>query len=658
VRVCLWWACLVLLVATAGGCARQSATYAAGQEGPSAPPATRAEFAVTEIPVGAGALRDVEADLPDGGPPSFLAPRGRHLIVPNWVDGEHGAIVDGKPLSTYGGLGYVWFTPDGEHWWYTGSTDEQGAKLVVDGRPTRGPHCGYVYDAEVQVSDDARHVAYLGAKTGHEGACAGNAILPDKCFVAVDGERGLTYGYITGLTMTPDGSRLAYRAGPKADQYGDGGPWCIVLDGTEGPRFSAVSDPHFSPDGRRVAYVASPNGQSTGGALTPASVCQGKCMLIVDGVAGPRYDRISEWCFSPDSKHVACIAGEGKWHGPESFTPKAETVVLDGLPGPSYPAIERLRFSADSQHVAYVVCDQPWFSPAMCPTTRSPKEAVVLDGERGPWHEYIDGPVFRPIGSGYAYLAYDREGDPATKSATSVAVIDGQPGRRYGCVESLCFSADGTHAAYVAREATRDRWTYLLSEEDKEAQVRGPAWLVVDGVESREYDDIGQPVFAPTGYRLACWVKRNGQWRVWLDGKEGTPYDGSADSEYAYRAANLDEPALYFSHDGKHLAYWARQRDAWYMVLDGREGARFDRYYDNFGYLPVLFTPSGDHLAYVGIRTDKWVLVLDGEEVAPYDCVYSRSVGLGDTCTLRCAARRGDTYYYVECHPTERKPAP
>jgi len=85
----------------------------------------------------------------------------------------------------------------------------------------------------------------------------------------------------------------------------------------------------FSPDSRRVAYSAE-MGE--------------KCLVVVDGQAGPEYDDILEGSpvFSPDSSRVAYSARKGQ----------KRFVVVDGQAGPEYDAIVRfdpakLTFDAD-----------------------------------------------------------------------------------------------------------------------------------------------------------------------------------------------------------------------------------------------------------------------------------------------------------------------
>ena len=72
---------------------------------------------------------------------------------------------------------------------------------------------------------------------------------------------------------------------------------------------------------------------------------------------------------------------------------------------------------------------------------------------------------------------------------------------------SLAVSPDSKRVAYAAQRG----FTQLV---------------VVDGVEGKEYDAIGDPVFSPDSKRVAYGAWRGGRWWVVVDGVEGKEYDG------------------------------------------------------------------------------------------------------------------------------------
>ncbi len=105
--------------------------------------------------------------------------------------------------------------------------------------------------------------------------------------------------------------------------------------------------------------------------------------------------------------------------------------------------------------------------------------------------------------------------------------------------ESLAVSPDSKHVAYVARRG-------------------GKQLVVVDGVEGKEYDRIGQGtlVFSPDSKRVAYGARRGDKQLVVVDGVEGKEYDG------------IGQGTLVFSPDSKRVAYGGR---AWRQAV-GRSG--------------------------------------------------------------------------------------
>ena len=105
----------------------------------------------------------------------------------------------------------------------------------------------------------------------------------------------------------------------------------------------------FSPNSQHIAYIAGRGG---------------KMLLVVDEKPGPVYDGIGHGtvCYSPDGQHVAFNTKQGA----------KQAMVVDGKPGAAYDLIAGTPvFSPDSQHLAYAVKqDGNWF--------------VVADGKPAP----------------------------------------------------------------------------------------------------------------------------------------------------------------------------------------------------------------------------------------------------------------------------------
>ena len=99
------------------------------------------------------------------------------------------------------------------------------------------------------------------------------------------------------------------------------------------------------------------------------------------------------------------------------------------------------------------------------------------------------------------------------------------------------------------------------------AAKKGNKWYaVIDGKESREYDEIAKdtPIFSSDSKHAAYAAGRGLKCFVVLDGKEGPEYE------------SISKGARYFSPDGKHMAYAAQNKTKWLMVIDGRAGPEFD----------------------------------------------------------------------------------
>ena len=98
------------------------------------------------------------------------------------------------------------------------------------------------------------------------------------------------------------------------------------------------------------------------------------------------------------------------------------------------------------------------------------------------------------------------------------------------------------------------------------AAVGDKGFVVVDGQEGKQYDDIGKgdPIFSPDSQRVAYGARVGDKWLVVVDGEEGKQYD----------AILKGDPT--FSPDSKRVAYGARVGDKWLVVVEGEEGKQYD----------------------------------------------------------------------------------
>lgn len=113
----------------------------------------------------------------------------------------------------------------------------------------------------------------------------------------------------------------------------------------------------------------------------------------------------------------------------------------------------------------------------------------------------------------------------------------------FDAVFGLTFSPDGKRFAHTVKEGTTYR-------------------LVLDGRRGGTADGyIADLTFSPDGARLACTVGYGRKRRVVAGDRRHAPYDEIGD--------------LFFSPDGKHLVYVAKDRalDRTFVIVDGAEGS-------------------------------------------------------------------------------------
>jgi hypothetical protein len=140
-----------------------------------------------------------------------------------------------------------------------GSSDAN-QQLTLDDKPI-GPL--YLRVHHVQVSDDGKHVAFIGMYNGTSGTALTH--------VNFDGEEGPAYLEINGLAMTPDGKHIAYAAEEKTETSP---VWHVVVDGFAGPTLEEVLGEGYWEDVRRMSF-------SRDGSLTFLAALKGQLARYV-----------------------------------------------------------------------------------------------------------------------------------------------------------------------------------------------------------------------------------------------------------------------------------------------------------------------------------------------------------------------------------------
>ncbi|MGE5608514.1 MAG: hypothetical protein ACM359_04625 [Bacillota bacterium] len=339
------------------------------------------------------------------------------------------------------------------------------------------------------------------------------------------------------ISVSPDGKRVAYIASR-------GVKVIAVVDGKESKPYEWIVRGHigFTPDSKHVVYQIRRDD---------------KVITVVDHIDGPAYEGIDDWVCSLQNGRIAYAAKrqgrfvpvidgkEGKIYDNVRFgmlvganhsafiaeIAGKECLVVDGVEGRQFERIQDVRMSRDGKRVAFRAqrSTDKWY--------------MVVDGVPGTIYSEseISPACFSDDGSRVGYLA-----GPETRR---VLVVDGREMPTVGGrpVDGPFFSPDGKHLAYVV------------------AKEGDTAAVVLDGVEGKTFDFIGDVRFSPDGKRLACVAQRGSRSLVVIDGVEQGQYD------------RVEGGSLTFSADGRRVAWVARRDNKQFIVVDGVEGRPYDR---------------------------------------------------------------------------------
>jgi hypothetical protein len=399
-----------------------------------------------------------------------------------------------------------------------------------------------------------------------------------------------------------------------------------------------VEGQEVGPVGQDVKYVVSPRGVHLGSVARKGS----RMIVIVDGVAGPKFDEI----VTPTSAYL----------DPRPFLEAQRAALMAGrllpslVPGP-------VIFSKDGKRFAYLGRQaQEWVLmvdgkellrlPAEGPVSMILEftgddgkhlmfaRAVFagyelwVDGQKMPG-TYVSGsggsegttdPVISRDGTRYAYVAQiDRD--------RRTVIVDGKDAGYLG--DNLQFTADGQHLfAFVRQDAivgvvvdgklkmktdgisqlqmapVGNGFAAVLQRLDPPGQ-----FLLVNArkIEGSDCASISRVAFSPDGKHFAaiCSLANNVNFVI-VDGKKGQHYDAFWQPE-----------ALAFSPDSSRVGYVAMSAGKQFVVIDEDESDAFEN------NAKFLFSPDGKRMAYCGMRNtptgQSWPVVIDGkaERLAP-----------------------------------------
>lgn len=325
----------------------------------------------------------------------------------------------------------------------------------------------------------------------------------------------------------------------------------VVHNGNAGSLFPEIFNIALSPDGQRIAYVIHDKDE--------------KSRLILDGRQGRPFDDIGRISFSPDSRHVAYKA----------IIKEKVFVAADENIGKGYTTYNGDPFfSADSTKVVYAEGPD------------GPK------GERRP-RLIISDLAFKHV------IIKENSGDHLilNPDKTRVAAIQEVKDKRrvidfsfdspdlvregplYNAVGNLVFGWNGNSLSYAA---------------DKD----GAPFLILNGKELRLPDDqmLAEPVVVK-GQTGAAAIMANRQDEHSL---QALYSDGSTEKQYGL--ISISEIA--FSRDGGLHAYPAKIGEKWCLVVNGKEGPRFD------AVVTPMFSPDGKMIVYRARKGGKRFVVV------------------------------------------------
>ena len=312
----------------------------------------------------------------------------------------------------------------------------------------------------------------------------------------------------------------------------------VVLDGAAGPVFDSIDDWLFTPAGR-LMYLAKK---------------KGLCVVVCDGFERAQLTRVRLGALAdaPDAFVFVDMADAGERvyrnNQPEPVYQRVADVrlspngvrlayraqkdgrwlmVLDHIETPACEDVSAPAFSTDSAHVAWLA-------------TREGKSSLVLDGKEipiGPAGE-LSAPVLAPNGQRW-FAAVHRDGKSQVYSAGKLLGA-------FSSIASPLFSPDGGRLAFIALDGA------------------GKQRLVLDGQAGEAADFIFDLRFSPDSRRFAYATTVGNKDTLWLDGKAMGSYDGIA------------ARTLAFSPDGRFYAVAVKEGKTQRIVHDGGATQSFD----------------------------------------------------------------------------------
>lgn len=348
----------------------------------------------------------------------------------------------------------------------------------------------------------------------------------------------------------------------------------LVHDGKAGAPVASIDAVAFSPDGKRIAYSA---------------MVGKRWRMFVDGAAGIDSEQTTNPAFSPDSRHVAYgVKTAAGW-----------SMVIDGrLTQMDKALLGNPAFSADSAKVAFTEADRVDSQPRLVVCDLSLKRLYTVEGSDTEF----------AVNSENSRIALSRQQGNA-RNLVEVDFLKAAPvaeGAGYDAVSNVTYASSGNNLAYYGIRAGMN---YLVANGREEALPQGnlpwaplipsrdggAAAFVDNGTgislhraasagDDAAYEEVGDRAISSKGDLTAYAARRGANWFLVVNGKEGAPFD------------KVVSPV--FSPDDRFLVYRARKDGKRFLVVSDRTGKILKQHQPYEMVFPPVFTANGKSVAY------------------------------------------------------------